>query len=174
MLQQEGAFGLSRRSAHQISELRSVPHDQRDAASNASHSAADRLPDRSIGGDEDDERSLSVSSLDWSVASDADINGRISWAERVYKDDEDVPLQELQRFVNTDPDSAEEARADEVIKKRFACATFDAPPFHRFVGEKSPSSLALPRQNSRRLCGDDAPTEARRGRRESRGHAAAA
>ena len=105
-------------TAHLISERRSVPPDQRDAASNASHSTADRLPDRSIGGDEDDKRSLSMSSLDWCAASDdADINERIPWTERVYKNDKDVTLQELQRFANTNPDSAEEARADEVIKK---------------------------------------------------------
>ncbi|KAI6216456.1 hypothetical protein M3Y99_01820800 [Aphelenchoides fujianensis] len=88
-----------------LTQRRSIPFDQKDGA--------ERPPDRSIGADEEDERSLSVSSFDWSLPSEESMNDAISWTERVYKPDERVTLEELQQFSNTDPDPTEEARLDQ-------------------------------------------------------------
>ncbi|KAI6172439.1 hypothetical protein M3Y98_00973300 [Aphelenchoides besseyi] len=95
---------VSARRPH-LTQRRSIPFDQKDSV--------DKQPDRSIGADDEDERSLSVSSFDWSLPSDESMNDAISWTERVYKPDEVVTLEELQQFSNSDPDPTEEAKQDQ-------------------------------------------------------------
>ena len=83
-------------------------------------------PDRSMAGDDEDDRSLSVSSFDWSISSNTGRGDVISWHERMppfsviqkclepFKQEAEVTLEELQQFSNSEPDPADEARLDQV------------------------------------------------------------
>ncbi|KAI6183672.1 hypothetical protein M3Y97_00514100 [Aphelenchoides bicaudatus] len=92
---------VSSKRAH-LAQRRSIPFDQKDS-----------IDKPAINSDNEDERSLSVSSFDWSISSDMGRADAISWNEQSARHEPEVTLLELQQYANTEVDPAEESRIDQ-------------------------------------------------------------